>query len=65
MDQIFGGLARALGEGIAGLVGGAFQAMGAAVQQIVAIFQGILPGFWLPVVAIAVVLVVGWQLVKR
>jgi hypothetical protein len=65
MDDVFGGLARAIGEGITGLVGGAFQAMGAAVNAIFAMLQGILPGLWLPVVAVAVVLTVGWKLIKR
>ena len=65
MDDVFGGFARAIGEGITGLVGGAFQAMGAAVNAIFAMLQGILPGLWLPVVAVAVLLVVGWKLIKR
>jgi hypothetical protein len=39
--------------------------MGAAVNAIFAMLEGILPGLWLPVVGIAVVLAVGWQLIKR
>jgi hypothetical protein len=56
---------RTLADGITGLVGGAFRAFGAAVQAVVGIFQSLLPGFWLPVVAVAVLLVVGWSLIKR
>lgn len=65
MDDIFGGLVRTIGDGIAGLVGGAFAAMGAAVREIVGIFSGFLPGIWLPVVVVAVLLIVGWNLAKR
>jgi hypothetical protein len=65
MDDVFGGLARAIGEGITGLVGGAFQAIGVAANAIFAMFQSILPGPWLPIVAIAVALALFWQFIKR
>jgi hypothetical protein len=60
-----GDLARSVGDGIAGLIGGAFRAFGAAVQGVFDVLQSLLPGLWLPVVAIALVLVVGWSLIKR
>jgi hypothetical protein len=63
--DIAGDLLRTLGDGIVGLVGGAFRAFGAAVQAVFGILQSLLPGFWLPVVALAVILVVGWSLIRR
>ena len=65
MDDIFGGLVRTIGDGISGLLSGAFDAIGAAVREIVGIFSGFLPGVWLPVVVVAVLLIVGWNLAKR
>lgn len=65
MPDVFGGLARAIGDAISGLVSGAFAAFGAAVNGVVDALHGILPGLWLPVVGVAVVIAVGWQLIKR
>lgn len=65
MDDILGGLARTIGNGIAGLVTGAFEAMGNAVREVFGIFSGVLPGIWLPVVVVAVLIIVGWNLAKR
>ncbi len=65
MGDAFDGLARAVGDGVAGLVGGAFQAIGAAFRGVFAALQGVLPGLWLPIVVVAVLIVVGWQLAKR
>ncbi len=56
---------RTLSDGIVGLIGGAFRAFGAAIQAVFGIFQSLLPGLWLPIVALAVILVVGWSLIKR
>lgn len=60
-----GELMRTLSDGIVGLIGGAFRAFGAAIQAVFGVFQSLLPGLWLPVVAFAVLLVVGWSLIKR
>lgn len=60
-----GDLVRTLGDGIVGLIGGAFRAFGAAIQGVFGILQSLLPGLWLPVVAFVVLLVVGWSLIKR
>ena len=65
MPDVFGGLIRAIGNGITSLVGGAFEALGAAANGIFDGLQALLPGLWLPVVVVAVLIVVGWQLVKR
>lgn len=63
--NIAGDLLRTLGDGIVGLVGGAFRAFGAAIQAVFGILHSLLPGLWLPVVALAVILIVGWSLIKR
>ena len=65
MPDVFGGLIRAIGNGITSLVGGAFDALGAAANGIFHALQTALPGYWLPAVAVSVALVVGWQLIKR
>ena len=62
---MFGGLIRAIGDGITSLVGGAFEALGAAANGIFDALHALLPGLWLPIVGVAVLIVVGWQLVKR
>lgn len=63
MDGI-GGLFRTLAEALVGLFGGVVRAFGDAVQGVFGVFQSVLPGLWLPAVAIVVVLVVGWRLAK-
>ena len=65
MPDVFGGLIRAIGNGITSLVGGAFDALGAAANGIFDALQAALPGYWLPVVAASVAIAVGWQLIKR
>jgi hypothetical protein len=59
------GLGQAVGNGITGLVGGAFAAVGGALRGIVDAGNQVLPGglFW---AVIFVLLVVGgWTLAKR
>ncbi len=58
-------LARAVGEGLAGLIAGTFGAIGAALRGLVAWAQTILPGPWLFVVAFVVLLVLAWNLARR
>ena len=57
-------LFRTLAESFVGLFSGVVRAFGDAVQGVFAVFQSLLPGLWLPVVAIVIVLVVGWRLAK-
>lgn len=59
------GLARAIGDGISGLVGGALTSIGAALAGIVRALETALPAGALPVLAILAALVVGWRLVRR
>jgi hypothetical protein len=59
-----GGLFRNLAESIVGLFGAVVRAFGDAVQGVFGVFQSILPGLWLPAVAIVIVLMVGWRLAK-
>ena len=63
--DIAGNLLQTLGDGIVGLVGGAFRVFGAAIQAAFGIVQSILPGLWLPIVAVVVAIVVFWNLIKR
>ena len=65
MPDVFGGLIRAIGNGVTSLVGGAWEALGAAANGLFDALQAALPGFWLPVVAVSVTIAVGWQLIKR
>jgi hypothetical protein len=59
-----GGLFDSLARALTGLFSGAVRAFGDAVQGVFGVFQSFLPGLWLPAVAIAVVLIVGWRLAK-
>ena len=59
------GLLRSVGDGIGGLVGGALSSIQAALDGIVASLSAALPAGALPVVGIAVLIAVGWFLIKR
>ena len=63
MDGI-GGLFQALAAAVVGLFGGAVRFFGDTIQGVFGALHAILPGLWLPVVAVAVVVVVGWKLAK-
>ena len=60
-----GGLGSSVGEGIGGLVGGAFDATGEAFRGIVAAGERALPGglLWAGIFVLAVI--VAWTLAKR
>lgn len=59
------GLAGAVGDGITGLVAGAFDAIGGALRGIVAAGNQALPGglFW--AVIFVLLVAAGWTLAKR
>lgn len=59
------GLLTSVGNGLTGLVGGAFAAIGQALRGIVEALSRALPGGLLPAVVFVVLLVVAWQLIKR
>ena len=59
------GLARSVGNGIAGLVGGAFDAIGAALRGIVDALSTALPGGLLPIVVFVLAAIGFWVLIKR
>lgn len=59
------GLGRAVGDGISGLIGGALSSIGAAVNGIVSALSTALPAGALPVLAVLLVLVVGWLIIRR
>jgi hypothetical protein len=59
------GLVRSVGNGIAGLVSGAFEGIGSALRGIVASLNAALPGGMLAAVVFVVLVVVAWNLVKR
>lgn len=59
------GLLRSVGDGISGLVGGAIDAIGAALRGVVAAGERALPGGLLFVVVFVVVAFAGWTLIRR
>jgi hypothetical protein len=59
------GLARSVGDGITGLVGGAFDAIGSALRGIVAAGEQALPGGLLWAVVFVVLVAGAWTLAKR
>jgi hypothetical protein len=59
------GLVRSVGNGITGLVSGAFDAIGGALRGIVASLNAALPGGMLAAVVFVVLVVVAWNLIKR
>jgi hypothetical protein len=60
-----GGLVQSVGNGIVGLVGGAFEFIGSSLRGMVHAADVALPGGMLFVVAFILVAVVGWNLAKR
>ena len=59
------GLARSVGDGITGLVAGAFAAIGAALRGIVAAGEQALPGGLLWAVVFVLLVAGAWTLAKR
>lgn len=59
------GLAKSVGQGIGSLFGGAIDAIGGALTGMVEAAGRIIPNGLLPVVAITVIVVVGWLILKR
>jgi hypothetical protein len=60
-----GGLIQSVGNGITGLVGGAFEFIGTSLRGMFHAAELVLPGGMLFVVAFLVVTFVGWNLIKR
>ena len=60
-----GDLAQSIGNGITGMIGGAFEFIGSSLRGIVHAAEVALPGGMLFVVAFLVVTFVGWNLIKR
>jgi hypothetical protein len=60
-----GGLIQSVGNGIVGLVGGAFDLIGSALRGMVHAAEVSLPGGMLFLVAFVLVAFVGWNLAKR
>lgn len=58
-------LGRTVGNGITGLVGGAFDAIGAALRGLVAEGERVLPNGLLWVVIFVLLVVGAWTLAKR
>jgi hypothetical protein len=59
------GLGRAVGDGITGLVAGAFDVIGATLRGMVAAGNQVLPGGLFVALLFVIVLFVGWNLAKR
>lgn len=64
MDRV-GELLQSIAEGFFRFAGGVVQAIVAAFQGVVANLQSILPGPWLPVALILVVVALGIALMRR
>jgi hypothetical protein len=60
-----GGFIDSVGDGITGLVSGAFAAIGGALRGIVNAGNQALPGGLFILLAFVLVVVVGWSLAKR
>lgn len=60
-----GGFIEAIGQGVAGLVTGALQAIGAVLRGMVESANALLPGGLLAVVAFFGLLLGAWALAKR
>ena len=58
-------LGRTVGNGISGLVGGAFEAIGAALRGLVAEGQKVLPNGLLWAVIFVLLLIGAWTFAKR
>ena len=58
-------LGRTVGNGITGLVGGAFDAIGAALRGLVAEGERVLPNCLLWVVIFVLLVIGAWTLAKR
>ena len=57
--------ARAIGDGISGLVAGSFAVIGDTLRGIVNTLNAALPGGMLAVVVFVVLTIAAWQLAKR
>ena len=59
------GLIRSVGDGITGLVAGAFEAIGVALRGIVGSLNAALPAGALPVALVALAFIAFWVLIRR
>ena len=59
------GLGESVGQGISGLIGGAFDAIGAALRGIVAAGERALPGGLLWAVIFVLLVLAAWTLARR
>jgi hypothetical protein len=60
-----GDFIQAIGQGIVGLVSGAFEVIGSVLRGIAASLDALLPGGWLFAVAFVALLAGAWVLSKR
>ena len=63
--NVAGNLIQSIGDGIAGLVGGAFRAIWLAGEGILHALQAALPALWLPAILVAILAFLAWTLVRR
>jgi len=59
------GFVRAIGDGITGLVAGAFDVIGGTLRAMVDAGNRALPGGLFFAVVFVIVVIIGWNLVKR
>jgi hypothetical protein len=60
-----GDLARAIGEGISGLVAGSIAAIGAGIATMVTALQAALPGPLFPIVIGGAIVLIAWWVLRR
>ena len=60
-----GDFVGAIGRGVSGLVGGSIHALSVAFDSVVGALSQLLPGVWLPIVAIGLVILVFRWLFKK
>lgn len=59
------GLARSIGDGITGLVGGALAAIGQTLSGIVDSLSAALPAGAIPVLGVALLVLILWRIIRR
>jgi hypothetical protein len=60
-----GDLAKAIGEGISGLVAGSIAAISAGIGTMVGALQTVLPGPLFPIVVGGVIVLIAWWVLRR
>ena len=63
--DVVGGLLQSVGNTIAGLMDGVLRALGAAAREALYALQSVLTVAWLPVIAVALIALLAWNVARR